>query len=48
MAEEPYEAVEHHDDDRPILSVPSDSVPSDRCLDGYENRSCDDRTLSEN
>ena len=53
MVEEPYEAVEHPDDDRLILSVPSDSVPSDsvpsyRCLDGYENRSCDDRTLNEN
>ena len=58
VVEEPYEAVEHPDDDRLILSVPSDSVPSDsvpsdsvpsyRCLDGYENRSCDDRTLNEN
>ena len=48
MVEEPYEAVEHPDDDRLILSVPSDSVPSYRCLDGYENRSCDDRTLNEN
>ena len=48
VAEEPYEAAEHPDDDRLILSVPSDSVPSYRCLDGYENRSCDDRTLNEN
>ncbi len=48
VAEEPCEAVEHPDDDRLILSVPSASVPSCRCLDGYENRSCDDRTLNEN